>query len=80
MRAEQFKFLSSVNTNTDDDSKSELEETNSDDGEDVKEIPEVVCSLCHDPNSKIPVSFFVLLQVRNDMFLSALTQLYDRFC
>lgn len=69
MKAEQSKFLSSINNIANYDSKPDIEESNSDEGEDVKETPEVVCSLCHDPNSKNPVSFLILLQVRNNLFV-----------
>lgn len=62
MRAEQSKFLASIDSTEDDGSKFEQEENNLDIGNDAKESDQVVCSLCHDPNSKSPVSFLVLLQ------------------
>ncbi|XP_021666757.2 E3 ubiquitin-protein ligase PRT6 isoform X2 [Hevea brasiliensis] len=62
MKAEQSKFLSSINSAVDDDSKCGLDETNRDKEQDLEEFAQDVCSLCHDPNSKNPVSFVILLQ------------------
>lgn len=62
MRAEQSKFLLSINSASDHDSKSGLDESNKD-REDLEESAQDICSLCHDPNSKSPVSFLILLQV-----------------
>ncbi|KAJ8753971.1 hypothetical protein K2173_001869 [Erythroxylum novogranatense] len=62
MKAEQSKFLSSINSVSEVDSKNELEESNSDDEQDLEETVQDVCSLCHNPNSKNPVSFLILLQ------------------
>ncbi|PQQ09991.1 E3 ubiquitin-protein ligase PRT6 isoform X1 [Prunus yedoensis var. nudiflora] len=62
MRAEQSKFMASVNSTVDDGSKSEQEVCNPDIEDDSEESAEVVCSLCHDPNSRNPISYLVLLQ------------------
>lgn len=62
MRAEQSKFMASVNSTVDDGSKSEQEVCNPDVEDDSEESAEVVCSLCHDPNSRNPISYLVLLQ------------------
>ncbi|KAJ0235076.1 hypothetical protein HA466_0266960 [Hirschfeldia incana] len=56
MKAEQTKFLSSMD---DDDPRSETETTSDSEMEnDVREV----CSLCHDPDSKDPVSYLIFLQ------------------
>ncbi|KAL0336823.1 UNVERIFIED_CONTAM: E3 ubiquitin-protein ligase PRT6 [Sesamum calycinum] len=63
MRAQQSKFLESFNSSGDDDmddTKSEV--CDSEVSNDIQESAEVICSLCHDPKSKSPVSFLVLLQ------------------
>ncbi|CAK7333877.1 unnamed protein product [Dovyalis caffra] len=62
MKAEQSKFLSSMNSAADDGSNSVAEEIDSDGEQNLEEPMQDVCSLCHDPNSKNPVSFLVLLQ------------------
>ncbi|XP_022745332.1 E3 ubiquitin-protein ligase PRT6-like isoform X2 [Durio zibethinus] len=62
MKAEQSKFLSSINSNADDDSKSEVEMSNSDTEHEIYGAVQDSCSLCHDPTSKSPVSFLILLQ------------------
>ncbi|ONI03411.1 hypothetical protein PRUPE_6G255500 [Prunus persica] len=62
MRAEQLKFMASVNSTVDDASKCEQEVCNPDVEDDSEESAEVVCSLCHDPNSRNPISYLVLLQ------------------
>ncbi|GAB4833796.1 hypothetical protein Ancab_032045 [Ancistrocladus abbreviatus] len=70
MRAEQSKFLASLKVDADDgsdDSKfGKGLETDpglkTDPGLETEEHAHDVCSLCHDPNSKYPVSFLVLLQ------------------
>lgn len=62
MRADQSKFLASIDSSEDDGSKFEQKENNLDIGNEEKESDQVVCSLCHDPNSKSPISFLVLLQ------------------
>ncbi|KAJ6331665.1 hypothetical protein OIU76_010117 [Salix suchowensis] len=61
MKAEQSKFLSSMNSATDDVSNSGAE-VDSDGAQNLEGSMQDVCSLCHDPNSKNPVSFLVLLQ------------------
>ncbi|CAA0829795.1 E3 ubiquitin-protein ligase PRT6 [Striga hermonthica] len=65
MRAQQSKFLESFNSSQDDDmedAKSEEEECDFDVSNDAQESAQVICSLCHDPKSRSPVSFLVLLQ------------------
>ncbi|KAL3622661.1 hypothetical protein CASFOL_033478 [Castilleja foliolosa] len=65
MRAQQFKFLESFNLSQDDvmeDAKTEHEAIESEVSDDTQESAQVTCSLCHDPKSKSPVSFLVLLQ------------------
>ncbi|XP_065854552.1 E3 ubiquitin-protein ligase PRT6 [Euphorbia lathyris] len=62
MKADQSKFLSSLNSADDDDSKSGVDESNTNNEQDIGESAEDVCSLCHDPKSKNPVSFLILLQ------------------
>ncbi|TKY66027.1 E3 ubiquitin-protein ligase PRT6 [Spatholobus suberectus] len=63
MRAQQTKFLASIDSTVDDGSQLghegdvdiELDAEESD-------SKQVVCSLCHDHNSKYPISFLTLLQ------------------
>lgn len=62
MRAEQSKFLASIDSSMDDGSKAEQKDVDSDVEDNSEEPAQVVCSLCHDPNSKNPISFLVLLQ------------------
>nr|XP_009623263.1 E3 ubiquitin-protein ligase PRT6-like isoform X1 [Nicotiana tomentosiformis] len=65
MRAQQSKFLASIDTTADaavDDSKRGKESCNSDARPRSEEATPVICSLCHDPNSKSPVSYLILLQ------------------
>ncbi|WCJ28303.1 E3 ubiquitin-protein ligase PRT6 [Euphorbia peplus] len=62
MKADQSKFLLSLDSAADDDSKSGVEESNSNNEQDIGESAEDVCSLCRDSESKNPVSFLVLLQ------------------
>ncbi|XP_062095624.1 E3 ubiquitin-protein ligase PRT6 [Humulus lupulus] len=62
MRADQAKFMANIDTTADDDSKSEQEYSNMDVEDEPEESAQVVCSLCHDPNSKSPVSYLILLQ------------------
>lgn len=62
MRTEQSKFLASITPTSDDElngSKPVQEVHSSDVGE---ESAHEVCCLCHDPSSKNPLSFLVLLQ------------------
>ncbi|PPR85992.1 hypothetical protein GOBAR_AA34699 [Gossypium barbadense] len=61
MKAEQSKFLSSISS-TADDSKSEAEVSDSDSEHEAESAVQQSCSLCHDPTSKDPVSFLILLQ------------------
>ncbi|KAL3623063.1 hypothetical protein CASFOL_031879 [Castilleja foliolosa] len=65
MRAQQSKFLESFNSSQDDemeDAKYKQEACESEVSDDTQESAQVTCSLCHDPKSKSPVSFLVLLQ------------------
>ncbi|KAH6824842.1 hypothetical protein C2S53_010917 [Perilla frutescens var. hirtella] len=65
MRAQQSKFLESFNSSRDDemeDANPELEVCDSEVSDDTQESAQVICSLCHDPKSKNPVSYLVLLQ------------------
>ncbi|KAH9735929.1 E3 ubiquitin-protein ligase PRT6 [Citrus sinensis] len=62
MKAEQFKFLSSISSNIEDAPKSAPEVTNYDAEHVSEESVQDVCALCHDPNSRTPVSYLILLQ------------------
>ncbi|CAK9185301.1 unnamed protein product [Ilex paraguariensis] len=65
MRAQQSKFLASINSSADDElniSKFGQEVCPPDVGHDSEESAKVICSLCRDPNSKDPVCFLILLQ------------------
>lgn len=65
MRAEQSKFMASMNSNLEeqmDGSQFEPEVCTSEEARDIEVPAQYVCSLCHDSNSKNPVSFLVLLQ------------------
>ncbi|KAM2569378.1 hypothetical protein TB2_009488 [Malus domestica] len=62
MRAEQSKFMASVNSTVDEGSKSEQEVCKLNIEDDLEESEQVVCSLCHDPSSRNPISYLVLLQ------------------
>ncbi|KAG5009802.1 E3 ubiquitin-protein ligase PRT6 [Glycine soja] len=63
MRAQQSKFLASIDSTVDDGSQLG-HEGDLDTEQDVEESDskQVVCSLCHDHNSKHPISFLILLQ------------------
>ncbi|EOA19777.1 hypothetical protein CARUB_v10000023mg [Capsella rubella] len=62
MKAEQSKFLSTMSSSMDDDdARSETETSDSVMEHDSIAVREV-CSLCHDPDSKDPVSFLIFLQ------------------
>lgn len=66
MKAAQYKFMANFNSTENDslvDSKSEQEINVPNDGY-VSEESAPVCSFCRDPDSKSPVSFLILLQVR----------------
>lgn len=66
MRAQQSKFMASVKSSTDeglDASKVVQEVSSSDGGPELEDAEQVICSLCHDPKSKSPLSFLILLQV-----------------
>ncbi|XAR68944.1 Carboxypeptidase U [Bertholletia excelsa] len=65
MRAEQSKFLASINASVSDEmdgsqggEKTCPSDLRSESGEPTQDV----CSLCHDPNSKDPLSFLILLQ------------------
>lgn len=60
MRVQQSKFLASVDSTADDGAHVDHGD---DTGPDPEESTQVVCSLCHDYNSKLPISFLILLQV-----------------
>lgn len=62
MRAEQSKFLQTLDS-TIDDTSSGKDPYDNDDKKDPEESVYDVCSLCHDPNSRVPVSYLILLQV-----------------
>ena len=66
MKAQQSKFLESMDfaaRHGADDSEFGEELFDSDVMQDSKDTEEVLCSLCHDPKSRSPVSFLILLQV-----------------
>ncbi|CAH8318880.1 unnamed protein product [Eruca vesicaria subsp. sativa] len=63
MKAEQTKFLSTLSSSMDDDDPRSETETSDYVMEHDSEIAvREVCSLCHDPDSKDPVSFLIFLQ------------------
>ncbi|CAN4109660.1 unnamed protein product [Withania somnifera] len=65
MRVQQSKFLASIDSTTDvaaDDSKLGKELCDSGGSPRSEEATPVICSLCHDPNSKSPVSYLIFLQ------------------
>ncbi|TYH54627.1 hypothetical protein ES332_D09G182200v1 [Gossypium tomentosum] len=62
MKAEQSKFLSSITSAADDDSKSDSEMYNSDAEHETEGDVQQSCSLCHDTTSKSPLFFLILLQ------------------
>lgn len=64
MRAQQSKFLASVNSSAAEglDESSTVQEV-SDASHESEESDKVICSLCHDHNSDVPVSYLVFLQV-----------------
>lgn len=68
MKSEQAKFIASVNctpNNESDLSKSEISIAGDDHVS--EEAASVVCSLCRDSDSESPLSFLVLLQVKNNI-------------
>lgn len=65
MRAEQSKFLASVDASVDDDDTEFGQEPEKPNVSDDAEQSETVCSLCHDSSSSVPISFLILLQVCN---------------
>ncbi|XP_038903784.1 E3 ubiquitin-protein ligase PRT6 isoform X2 [Benincasa hispida] len=73
MRAEQSKFLASVDASVNDDDDREIgQESENPNVSDIAEQSETVCSLCHDSSSSVPISFLILLQK------SKLVSLIDR--
>lgn len=65
MRAQQSKFMASVKLSADeclDATKAVQEVSSSDAGPQSEDSEQVICSLCHDPKSKSPLSFLILLQ------------------
>ncbi|KAK4730626.1 hypothetical protein R3W88_023614 [Solanum pinnatisectum] len=65
MRAQQSKFLKSIDFSAEavpDDSKLGKERSDSDVTCNYEEATQVICSLCHDPNSKSPLSYLILLE------------------
>lgn len=75
MRAQQSKFLESMDSTAghgDDDSEFGEELFDSDVMQDSKDTEKVICSLCHDPKSRSPVSFLILLQVCEQIGMSLL--------
>lgn len=62
MRAEQSKFLASMDSSGEGLSSPE-EVTQSFATNDTQEYAQDVCALCHDSTSKIPLSFLIHLQV-----------------
>ncbi|KAJ4911538.1 E3 ubiquitin-protein ligase PRT6 [Raphanus sativus] len=63
MKAEQSKFLSTLSSSMDDDDpRSETETSDSVMEQDSEIAIREVCSFCHDPDSKDPVSFLIFLQ------------------
>lgn len=62
MRAQQSKFLESMDSSMEnDENDSEFSKEMCD--SDVGHSAQVICSLCHDVHSKCPVSYLILLQV-----------------
>ncbi|KAI3787070.1 hypothetical protein L1987_41256 [Smallanthus sonchifolius] len=65
MKAQQSKFIESINLTAEESSlndPNDAEESISDVAKDSDGHEQVTCSLCHDANSKSPVSFLILLQ------------------
>lgn len=65
MRVQQSKFLASIDSTADvavDDSKHGKELCDSGGRPRSEEATPVICSLCHDPNSKSPISYLIFLQ------------------
>lgn len=64
MKAQQSKFMENVNSAAESglDDSNDAEESISGVANDLDEPERVICSLCHDANSKSPLSFLILLQ------------------
>lgn len=58
MKAQQTKFMASIDANDDVSHEGDLDTEH-----DSEESKQVVCSLCHDHSSRHPISFLILLQV-----------------
>lgn len=74
MKAQQSKFMENVNSAAESglDDSNDAEESISGVANDLDEPERVICSLCHDANSKSPLSFLILLQVCDLIFLNFL--------
>lgn len=69
MRAEQSKFLGSVNSAEEDSpSLEEVGHSAASSVDEPQESTEDICSLCHDSISSAPHSFLILLQVKGYHF------------
>lgn len=64
MKAQQSKFMENISLTADNglNDSNDAEESSSDVANDVDGPEQVTCSLCHDADSKTPVSFLILLQ------------------
>ncbi|KAG9159191.1 hypothetical protein Leryth_018168 [Lithospermum erythrorhizon] len=65
MKAQQSKFLENIDSSLDDDmdeKEHENEMSFMDVGNSPEESTQIICSHCHDPDSRSPVSYLVLLQ------------------
>ncbi|KAF3670823.1 putative E3 ubiquitin-protein ligase UBR2-like isoform X2 [Capsicum annuum] len=65
MRAQQSEFLKSIDSSAEagaGDSNLGKERSDPDVRCNYEEATQVICSLCHDPNSKSPLSYLILLQ------------------
>ncbi|KAF5471656.1 hypothetical protein F2P56_008431 [Juglans regia] len=81
MRVEQSKFLASIDPAVDEGSNSGRDVNRSDVGDDSEESAQVACSLCHDPNSKNPISFLIHLQKsRLVSFVERGPPSWEQFC
>lgn len=65
MKTQQSKFMENINLTEESglNDSSDAEASMSDVANDLDGSGQVICSLCHDANSKLPVSFLILLQV-----------------
>ncbi|KAF3666380.1 hypothetical protein FXO38_09093 [Capsicum annuum] len=70
MRAQQSEFLKSIDSSAEagaGDSNLGKERSDPDVRCNYEEATQVICSLCHDPNSKSPLSYLILLQGMIDL-------------